>query len=714
MVIISLTEAGQKVFDARYAARDSDGVICETFEEAVDRLAAAAASAEPDDQEKWYKIFKQILGDLLFIPSTPIWANVGKMDRDWQPSACFVLALEDSLNSMYEVLMQTALIFKSGGGTGYNFSPIRPKGDLVNSTKGKASGVVELIKLYNSSADMVMQGGVRRGASMAILNIGHPEIEDFIKAKLDGGLTNFNLSVGIPDAFMEALETNGDWILRFNGKVYKTVKAKYLWDLIIDCAHACGDPGVIFLDNLQNSNPMFNITLDATNPCGEQPLAPGESCLLGSINLAKLNPRSHTFETVVEYAVRFLDNMIDVATYPLDIIDKATRETRKIGLGYTGLADLLILDNMAYDSEEGRAYAKFVTGRLSKVAKHASIKLGEEKGSFPAWEDSVYYPETPMRNATRVTIAPTGSVTAMAGCEGYGVEPLFAVAYKKATNVAGDFEVFSPLFVDVCKKHNVSKDVMIKVAELGTCQGVQGVPHEVQRLFKGAQDIAPIDHVLMQAAVQEKVDNAVSKTINLPSAASWQDVHECYLHSYSLKLKGVTIFRDGSKQGTITVGKKDPNEIVKPRPESAVGETFCLRTGCGKLYLTINHSDGKILEVFITTGSAGGCLIYSEATSRLISLAVRGSIPVELIVEQLKSTHSCSSFMFAKGKGIQLAKGSSCPSAIANQLKAFMDKLANNVTTTVDNVTNACDVCGEALLNAEGCFVCTSCGYSKC
>ena len=704
------------MFDARYAARDIEGNVCETFEQAVHRLASAAASAESKDQSMWYDRFKQILIDLLFIPSTPIWANIGKDDRDWQPSACFVLAVEDSLNSMYEVLMQTALIFKSGGGTGYNFSTIRPKGDLVNSTKGKASGVVELIKLYNSSADMVMQGGVRRGASIGILNIDHPEIEGFIKAKMDGGLTNFNISVGISTEFMQALKSDGDWPLKFGNKTYKICKALDLWNMIVDCAHACGDPGLIFIDNLQDSNPMFSVKLTATNPCGEQPLAPGESCLLGSINLAKVKPNTPNFETVIEYAVRFLDNMIDIATYPLDVIDKATRDTRKIGLGYTGLADALIYANLAYDSEEGRQYAKFITGRMSKIAMYASMRLANEKGNFPAWENSVYYPDTPMRNATRVTIAPTGSVTAMAGCEGYGVEPLFALAYKKATNVAGDFEVLSQLFVDACLKLNVHAEHILKVAELGTCQNVDGIPLEIQRIFKGAQEIAPKDHLLMQAAVQEKVDNAVSKTINLPSTATWLDVNDCYSYAHSLHLKGITIFRDGCKQGTITVGKKDINEIVRPRPQSAIGETFCLRTGCGKLYLTINHENEKILEVFVTTGSAGGCLIYSEATSRLISLAVRGNIPVELIVEQLKSTHSCSSFMYAKGRGIELAKGSSCPSVIANQLKSFLSKLKNRQDTIVDtdNGTPKCDVCGAQLLSAEGCFVCTSCGYSKC
>lgn len=729
-----LSDAGQKVFNARYALRDELGHICETFEQAVSRLARVAASAEKETQPYWEEKFASLIGDLLFVPSTPIWANMGKPDRPWQPSACFVLAVEDSLHSMYETLLSTALVFKSGGGVGYNFSTIRPRGSLVQSTKGKASGVVELIKLYNASSNMVMQGGVRRGASMGILNIDHPEIIDFIHAKLDGGLTNFNLSVGVTDAFMAALEQGADWPLSFNGQVHEVLPASELWQAIVQSAHACGDPGIIFLDTIQRSNPFPHKLLNCTNPCGEQPLFPGESCLLGSINLARLiaeNGRINhdLFKDTVSSAVRFLDNLIDVAEYPFPLIAEATRATRKIGLGFTGLADALIRAELPYDSAEGRQYVGEIVGLMQQTANDTSRALAEEKGCFPEWENSKFYPEEKIRNGTCVTIAPTGSVTTMAGCEGYGIEPIFAVAYKKSTNVAGDFEVFSPLFLEACRKHGVSDSILEEVAQRGTCQGLNELPIEIARIFKGAQDISPEDHILMQAEVQKHVDNAVSKTINLPTIATTEDIEKCYRMAYELGLKGITVFRDGCKEGTVTVGRKEaaPGEIafkrgeILPRPTSAHGMTHRLDTGCGKLYLTVNYQpdSGEILETFITTGSDGGCLVYTEATSRLISLAIRGGISFEEIVEQLQGTHSCPSYMLAKGKGRSLSQGKSCASAIAYkmaEIKTALDKQLSENSGPREIIVDdslLCE-CGEILERAEGCLICRSCGYSKC
>ena len=731
---MKLSEAGQRVFNARYAMRDDQGNIIETFDQAVERIARAAASVEKENQVFWQEKFSSIIGDLLFIPSTPIWANMGKPDRPWQPSACFVLAVEDSLQPMYETLMHTALVFKSGGGVGYNFSTIRPRGSLVRSTKGKASGVVELIKLYNASSNMVLQGGVRWGASMSILNIDHPEIMDFIHAKLDGGLTNFNLSVGVTDAFMEALAKGADWPLVFNGEVHVVLPAAELWQEIVKSAHACGDPGIIFLDTIQKSNPLPHKQLNCTNPCGEQPLSPGESCLLGSVNLARLvSPNNRIdrakLEEVVALAVRFLDNLIDIAEYPLEMIAEATRATRKIGLGFTGLADVLIWAGLPYDSDEGRRYAGEIAKLIQQTARETSRALAEEKGCFPEWGNSIYYPDEKIRNAARVTIAPTGSVTTIAGCEGYGIEPVFAVAYKKATNVVGDFEVFSPLFLEACQKTGVPNSALEEVALKGTCQGVEGIPLEIQRIFKGAHDIAPEDHVLMQAEVQRCIDNAVSKTINLPNHATIEDVDRCFKMAYELGLKGITIFRDGCKEGIVIIRQKDkPREEhtlkrgeILPRPVSTHGMTHRLDTGCGKLYLTVNYrpDNGEIIETFITTGSDGGCLVYTEATSRMISLAIRGGIAVDEIVEQLLSTHPCPAYMLAKGKGRKLSPGKSCVSAIANKIVEIKDMLkkecdgSQGSTEEPINPSLLCE-CGAIMERAEGCFVCRNCGYSKC
>jgi ribonucleoside-diphosphate reductase alpha chain len=725
----TLSETGQKVFNARYAKRDENGNVVESFEQAIYRLARTAASIEKENQKAWEERFADVIGSLFFIPSTPIWANIGKSDRPWQPAACFVLEIEDSLKSMYQVLKETALVFKSGGGVGYNFSPIRPKGSLVHTTKGRASGVVELLKLYDASSNMVMQGGVRRGASMGILNIDHPEIIDFINSKLDGSLANFNISVGVTDAFMSALKNNKDWQLSFNGQVHQTLPAAELWENITKAAHSCGDPGLIFIDHLQRYNPVPGNLLNSTNPCGELPLSPGESCLLGSINLARMMKDNGIFnwdllDSTVRTAVRFLDNLIDVAHYPLAKIEESTKATRKIGLGFTGLHDALIMLRRAYDLQEGRSFAGKVTQRIKQLAHETSRELADEKNCFPQWEDSMYYPEDKRRNAACITVAPTGSVTTMAGCEGYGVEPIFAVAYTKSTNVAGDFEVFSPLFLKECKKHGISGDVLSEVARTGSCQNVKDIPAEIARIFKGAQDVAPEDHLLMQAAVQKHVDNAVSKTINLPSTATPEDIARYYCLAHSLNLKGITVFRDGCKEGAVKVGnekgKLHPGELkrgeILPRPLSALGMTHRLDTGCGKIYLTVNYQpdSGEILETFIATGSDGGCQVYTEATSRLISLAIRGGIAVDEVIEQLIGTHSCPAYMLAKGKGKKLSQGKSCASAIANKLAEIKQQLNGNSPEKKENTIMVCSECGHQLIRAEGCLVCGSCGYSKC
>jgi len=722
-----LNENGLKVFNARYAGRDEEGNINETFEQAVDRLVNSIYNKK----HPLYKDTRDAILNLELIPSTPIWANIGKKDRPWQPGACFVLDIEDSLDDMYRVLKDTALIFKSGGGVGYNFSSIRPKGSLVMSTKGKASGVVELIKLYDASSNMVMQGGVRRGASMGILNVDHPEIMEFIRCKLDGGIVNFNLSVGITDEFMKALESGATWDLKFGGKVYKTVYAHEIWDAIVEAAHACGDPGLIFLDKIQADNPVPSDILNKTNPCGEQPLANGESCLLLSVNLAKImngNKRNlQKLDRLTRLATRFLDAIIDVAEYPLPLIDENTRDTRKIGIGFTGLHDALIMAGLPYDSPKGRKFAAEITALMSAAAKDESMKLAEELGPFPKWEQSIYYPDTPIRNASRITIAPTGSVTAMAGCEGYGIEPIFGIAYKKATNVAGDFYVFSPLFLEACKKHNVPQEVLDEVGRRGSCQGVEGIPLEIQRIFKGAMDIHYEDHIAMQAAVQKCVDNAVSKTINMCNDATVEDIKRAYLLAFEAGCKGVTVYRDGCKEGVVTVGTTDePEQIqvgpargeVVPRPYSTQGVTRRLDTGCGKLYLTANFdNDGNIIETFITTGSDGGCLIFTEATSRLISLAIRGGIPVEEVIEQLNSTHPCPSYMMAHATGRKTSKGKSCVSAIANVLRELQAKpVPKKVTVKTCTVTNRekCPNCGSGTVHVEGCTSCPECGYSRC
>ncbi|MDH7576824.1 MAG: adenosylcobalamin-dependent ribonucleoside-diphosphate reductase [Bacillota bacterium] len=562
---MELTVAGWNIFRSRYAQKDDAGRAIEGPTEAVWRIANAAALAEkPSLRAFWTEQFARIIDQKRFLPSTPIWANVGKPERPWQPSACFVLAIEDSLESMYETLKQTALVSKWGGGVGFNFSSIRPQGDFIRSTKGRASGVIELIKLYNASADMVKQGGIRRGAFMGILNADHPEIFEFVNAKRGGGLENFNLSVGITDSFMEAVLNGTEWGLSFAGEKRKTVRARDLWDAIINAAWACGEPGLIFLDRLKETNPVPKNELNATNPCGEQPLSPGESCLLGSLNLAKtvVNHQGipeidwQELAVTTQVAVRFLDNLIDIAQYPLSFIGEKTRATRKIGLGVLGLHDLLILLQLPYDSLKGRQKAKEVLRYIRNTAYRYSALLAREKGCFPQWKDSIFYPGQPMRNASCITIAPTGTITLLAGTEGYGIEPIFAIAYKKETE-AGMIPVFSDLFRCFCYECRVPEAVLEEVAAKGSCQGVTGIPDQLQKLFKGAYEIAPEDHLEMQVALQQEVDNAISKTINLPSKSTVNDLDLIYKKAFTGKLKGITVFRAGSKPGVITLGKGD-------------------------------------------------------------------------------------------------------------------------------------------------------------
>ncbi len=695
---MNLTSNGLTIFNERYADKNEQGDVVETPDQAVQRLSRTAAGAEAlypsQAAEHWEKKFNEVIGSKCFIPSTPIWANMGKKGRMQQPGACFVLDVADDLHNMYQTLLESAMITKSGGGIGYNFSKIRPQGDIVRSTKGKASGAVELIRLYNASAGMIKQGGVRRGAFMGILNCDHPEIEDFIQCKLSGGITNFNLSVGITHEFMNKVSADESWDLQFNGQVRKTIPSRNLWEQIVKAAWSCGDPGLIFLDTIQETNPIPGRPINCTNPCGEQPLSPGESCLLGSINLALMKDANNDsidwpkLKETARIAVRFLDNLIDAGEYPLDFIAQNTRASRKIGLGILGLHDLLIRMKTPYDSTEGRDLASNVMAFIRTEVHAASAGLGIEKGNFPLWDESVFAKDgKPRRNASCLTIAPTGTITLLAGVEGYGIEPIFAIAYKKTylrDGVPEKLNIFSPLFLDACKDRGIDEKILEEVAARGSCQGVEGVPEDIQRLFKGAQEIDPMDHLAMQVALQQEVDNAISKTINLPNSAGADMVEKIYLEAWKHGLKGITIFRDGSKQGVIEIGKQQvsqnsqisrPRGYIQSRPRWTTGTTERIDTGCGKMYLTVNRdpNTNEVIETFITTGSDGGCLIFTEAASRLTSMAIRAGVSLKDIIEQLRSTHTCPSWARARSIGKPLSPGKSCPSAIATALEKYVD-----------------------------------------
>ncbi|NLN87465.1 MAG: adenosylcobalamin-dependent ribonucleoside-diphosphate reductase [Syntrophomonadaceae bacterium] len=561
--MINLTEDGLTIFNARYARRDDQGQVVETPDQAVTRISRAAASAEKALQEHWACEFDRFISELWFLPSTPIWANIGKPGCMQQPAACFVLSIEDNLESMYQTLLESALIAKYGGGLGYNFSGIRPRGDIIHSTKGRASGPVELIRLYNSSATMIAEGGVRRGAYMGILDCSHPDISEFVKCKLRGELNNFNLSVGITDQFMHTLAKDGNWSLTFRDEVRGIIPARQIWDGIVESAWSCGEPGIIFLDHIQAANPVPSRVINATNPCGEQPLSPGESCLLGSINLARMvdEPEDINWERLAltaRTAVRFLDNLIDVGEYPFPFIKTNTMASRKIGVGILGLHDLLIKLGLPYDSEDGRRQSARLMAYIAEQVQDASSQLGQEKGSFPLWGRSSFsVSRKPQRNASCLTIAPTGTISILAGVEGYGIEPIFAVAYRKTYLQEGrphKLNVVSPLFRAVCKKRGVEAGALREAAIRGTCQEVEGIPADIQRLFKGAREIDACDHLAMQVALQKWVDNAISKTINLPASTTPSTISALYHQAWQEGLKGITVFREGSQAGVIEIG----------------------------------------------------------------------------------------------------------------------------------------------------------------
>lgn len=556
------------IFNERYADKNDQGQVLESPEQAVDRICTTAASAEksPELAEYWAEVFKQVIDNKWFLPSTPIWSNMGKHDHMQQPGACFVLNLPDSLQGMYQTLLETAVISKYGGGVGYNFSQIRPRGDLIHSTKGRASGVVELIRLYDHSATMISQAGIRRGAYMGILNCDHPEIVEFIRCKTGGGLGNFNLSVGISDAFMNAVINDEKWELRFENQVRQILPASQIWEDIVSSAWSCGDPGLIFLDTIQRNNPIPGRPVNCTNPCGEQPLSPGESCLLGSINLALMvDQYTHAInwpllKHTAQVAVRFLDNLIDKAEYPFAYIAEHTRASRKIGIGIMGLHDLLLKLKTPYDSDEGTKYASEIMSFIRNTVDQATCDLGREKGTFPLWGESVFAAgKVPRRNASCLTIAPTGTIALLAGVEGYGIEPIFAIAYKKSFFRQGAIESFdfvSPLFIASCQERGVSREALQEAASLGSCQGVDAIPIDIRRLFKGAREIDPMDHLAMQIAVQKWVDNAISKTINLPANADKGLISDIYIKAWEQGLKGISIFRAGSKTGVIEIGSQ--------------------------------------------------------------------------------------------------------------------------------------------------------------
>jgi len=584
----NLTLNAMKVLERRYLLRDDEGNLIETPSQMFRRVAKTIAAIDLQygkthkETAKLEEEFFQMMFNLEFLPNSPTLMNAAT--DIGQLSACFVIPVEDSIPDIFEAVRHMALIHKSGGGTGFSFSKLRPKGDLVKSTEGIASGPISFMRVFDVATDVIKQGGKRRGANMGILHVNHPDIIEFITAKShEGFLTNFNLSVAVTDEFMQAVEKNEMFNL-INPRTKKTtqkLRAREIWNLIIAMAWKTGDPGVIFIDEINRHNPTPHIgNIEATNPCGEQPLLPYESCNLGSINLSKMIKNGEIewekLKRITHKAVHFLDNVIDANKFPLKEIEKMTKGNRKIGLGVMGFADTLVQLGIPYDSEEALKTAEEIMKFISEEARKKSVELGEERGSFPNFKGSIWEKQgyTTIRNATVTTIAPTGTISIIAGCSS-GIEPLFAIAYIRNVMEGTTLLEVNQHFEKIARERGFYSQALIeKVAKKGSIQNMHEIPEDVKRVFVVSHDIAPEWHVKMQAAFQKYTDNAVSKTVNLPHNATIQDVEKVFWLAYRLKCKGITVYRYGSKKEQVLyIGafEKGEPKIVKAESEYAGG-----------------------------------------------------------------------------------------------------------------------------------------------
>ena len=645
----------------------------------------------------------------------------------------------------------------SGGGTGFSFSRLRPANDTVKSTAGVSSGPISFMEVFNAATETIKQGGTRRGANMGILKVDHPDILEFITSKKDSAkLTNFNISVALTDKFMEALQAGEDYELvnPHSGKLVEKLSARKVFDLIVNMAWRNGEPGIIFLDRINRDNPTPSVgDIESTNPCGEQPLLPFESCNLGSINLARMLTSKDgrvavdwsRFAETIRWSVRFLDNVIDMNRYPLPQIGEMTRANRKIGLGVMGFADMLLRLGISYDSEEALRLGAKIMEFLNDEAHKASVALAGERGSFPNFPGSILAKKhEKLRNATVTTIAPTGTISIISGASS-GIEPIFAVAYVRNVMDKDILPEVNPIFEEVARERGFySEDLMKEIAAKGTLKETRTVPEDVRKLFVTALDISPEWHIRMQAAFQDHTDNAVSKTVNFPRDATPKDVETVYLLAYELGCKGVTVYRYGSREDQVlSVGedasggaeaelaekREEAAKLPRARPYVTKGTTQRLETGCGHLYITINEDERGLCEVFTQMGKSGGCTAsQAEAVGRLISLALRSGIEPEAIVKQLKGIR-CPSPLWQPG-GMVL----SCSDAVGKALERFVkergtlevvsslpgeaaaEKGGVSKQNTVDkgDVCPECPECGSMVEYVEGCVVCRTCGFSKC
>ncbi|MCP4142643.1 MAG: adenosylcobalamin-dependent ribonucleoside-diphosphate reductase [Chloroflexi bacterium] len=823
---IELTENSRQVLERRYLRRGEDGEPAETISEMFWRVSYHVAKAE----EKWdvdvlerTREFYDLLVSKKFFPNSPTFSGAGTPLG--QLAACFVLPVNDDMGKdvagIFQSLRDAALIQQTGGGNGFSFSRLRPKGTLVNSSAGQATGPVGFLRVYDHAFGEIAQGGTRRGANMGVLRVDHPDIEEFITCKTDENqITNFNISVGITDDFMHAVAEDKEWSLRFPDvlsplyrgfkgtleqaeeagipiRVYEKVNARELYEKIVKQAHHNGEPGMLFLDAANRDNPVPHLyALESTNPCGEQWLGPYESCCLGSINLAEhCAPDGEVdWEEIRKSTVLstyFLDDVVDVNAYVPAVpqLSDAAQSARRIGLGIMGLADMMYHVGARYGSQSGQEFGAQVMEFVRYHAMQTSIKLAKERGVFPAIDDSIYDPanlkwEKPesvvpytknwgrpdvdwdsvvdgirafgIRNAAQTTVAPTGTIATVAGCEGYGCEPTFALAYIRHVNDDGNdlkLTYASPRFDAALLKAGLAgearQEIFEQVMENGSCQDVTDIPKSIRDIFVVSADITADEHVRMQAALQAFVDNSLSKTVNFPATATEEDVSAVYKLAWELGCKGITVYVTGSRDAVVletnaTAKKKEPVEMAslkplwreskKPRPRALLGWTYNVETPLGKAFVTVNENGGRQpFEVFVNTSKAGSeTAAVSEAIGRMISYILRLASPVsprdriKEIVRQLGGIGGGRSLGFGAKRVRSLPDGVGQVLAEylreAKDLKDWAPPVEDTAPSNgglevaqIPRIGDLCPECGEAaVVNEEGCRKCYACAFSEC
>ena len=745
------SDAALRVLRERYLTREH-GEVVETPEEMCWRVARAIAEAEgrfgrtPAAQREIASAFYEMMVDGYFLPNSPTLMNAGKGNQ-LQYSACYVLPVGDSMEEIFESIKAAAIIQQSGGGTGFAFSRLRPKNDIVRSTGGRASGPVSFLRVFNAATEAVRQGGMRRGANMGVLRVDHPDILEFIECKLEGGVTNFNISVGVTDAFMDALAEGGDYDLvnPRDGQVTGRLAAREVFLRIVRAAWRTGDPGLVFLDriNASRANPIPDVsTIEATNPCGEQSLPPWDACNLGSINVARFVREAPAggrpdldwdeLERVVRLAVRFLDDVIEVNPYPLPQIAATVKANRRIGLGIMGWADLLFLLSIPYDGEEALALAERLMGFIQEKGHDQSARLAEERGPFPNFPQSIYREGRPLRNSNVTTIAPTGTISMIAGCSS-GIEPLFALAFEhRVPGPEGErvLPFVSETFERLARARGFHSDaLMAEVVRRGSVQDVPGIDESVRAIFKTAHEVDYRWHVRHQAAFQKQTDNGVSKTINLPHDATEDDVAQAYLLAWQEGCLGITVFRDGSKGSQVLhvgLGQSEsgaagpPDRVIKPRPHSLPGATYRMETPIGTAFITVNDTPGgDPFEVFVQVGKAGtDTMAVAEALGRLVSLILRLPSPLSPRRRLDEVVSQLSRIGGGQPTGFGASKILSLPDALARTLGEHVGErvpAGASPGSPRRQIGDLCRECGQAtFIYEEGCKKCVSCGFNEC